>query len=721
MSNTNIRSDISDQFNIGNDTNESNSSRLRSRRAASAPQQDPLSESEVDPELVDMDSGEEYIEEFSDEEWQAPSNTTREDNYYTESDNENDEEAAERVRALFSSDEEEEYEDDENEANQFLEEDKSLQKQKEKRIAKMTKSLAIKDEARIYYNLAIKEYEENRFGDAIAMLEEAIKIDPNSKLPYVLLDAIYSDIGDVDKALRAKVAAALLDRNKDDWIDVARISVELGKLDQAVVFYERAIGLDTSDTTIMFDLFELLLSMNKLEQACTLMKKIHDIHPANPEYTNRLGQVYMLQGQLQDAVNLFENILQQNKESSFIDPEIIQPFGWSELNSLAELYYKQKAWHKTIREVKSIARWILERKDETWWEDQNDDAEFDERRLEIKRSDKGKLRLDEPEKYELPLDIRVKLLLSRLQLENIEEAKHHNRFLLEADPHIYLDLFWEVGTTFMNCGYYELALELLFKLLQTDNTASELLLAIGKCEMGIRNWDEAEKWFRLVIKHDPYNVEALVGLAETCYALDRDEEARSLIEEVQLVRNEIKEKEQMKEHQDRPAIDDSSLYQETERSSGTRKIPSRAEKKRAEAEADAIVEKSFRELQRYWTQIASNINNMVAVTEWTQIANTLVNIFLSVKRFYSRHGSRLTIFQRGEDADIYARLEKLSLSIKENEIDSEADSGGVIKAFRGLPIDTWFDIFMQVWFHDLHLYWQQYTNTFLVCTFACCL
>src|SRR5690606_35682586 len=102
---------------------------------------------------------------------------------------------------------------------------------------------------------------------------------------------------------------------------------------------------------------------------------------------------------------------------------------------------------------------------------------------------------------------------------------------------------------FMNCGYYELALELLFKLLQTDNTASELLLAIGKCEMGIRNWDEAEKWFRLVIKHDPYNVEALVGLAETCYALDRDEEARSLIEEVQLVRNEIKEKEQMKEHQ----------------------------------------------------------------------------------------------------------------------------------------------------------------------------
>ena len=90
MSNTNIRSDISDQFNIGNDTNESNSSRLRSRRAASAPQQDPLSESEVDPELVDMDSGEEYIEEFSDEEWQAPSNTTREDNYYTESDKEND-------------------------------------------------------------------------------------------------------------------------------------------------------------------------------------------------------------------------------------------------------------------------------------------------------------------------------------------------------------------------------------------------------------------------------------------------------------------------------------------------------------------------------------------------------------------------------------------------------------------------------------------------------
>lgn len=693
MPNKNKQSNISN-YTENSDTNESNSTRLRTRRATSVnTTQAALSGSELDAEFSGIDSGEEYVENSSEEEWQAPSNTTKDTNYF-QSDSENDDEAAARVRALFSSDEE--YEDEEDEATRFMEEDEALQKQKEKRISKVSKTLDIKDEARIYYNLAIKEYEENRFGDAIAMLEEAIKIDPNSKLPYVLLDAIYSDIGDIDKALRAKVAAALLDRNKDDWIDVARISVDQGKFDQAVVFYERAIGLDPSDTTIMFDLFELLLSMNKLDQACSLMKKIHEIQPANPEYTNKLGQIYMLQGQVQDAVNLFENILQKNKENSFIDPEVIQPFGWSELNSLAELYYKQKAWHKTIREIKSIARWILERKDETWWDDQKDDAEFDERRLEIKRSDRGKSRVDEPEKYELPLDIRVKLLLSRLQLDDIEEAKQHNRFLLEADPTIYLDLFWEVGTTFMNAGYYDIGLQILYKLLQTDNTASELLIAIGKCEMGIKNWDEAENRFRFVIKHDPYNIEALVGLAETCYALDRDDEARNLIEEVQQIRNELKKHEKEKELDENHEVDDSDLFQKNEKPLNTRKVTSRSEKKRAEVEADAIVEKNFRDLQRYWTQIASNINNMVAVTEWTQIANNMVNMFLSVKRFYHRHGSRLTIFQRGEDADIDARLEKLSLSIKENYIDSEADNEDVIQIFRGLPIDTWFDIFMQV-------------------------
>lgn len=693
MSNKNKQSNILNHTK-NFDANESNSTRLRTRRATSVnTTRAALSDSELDAEFSGIDSGEEYMENSSEEEWQAPSNTTKDTNYF-QSDSENDDEAAARVRALFSSDEE--YEDEEDEATRFIEEDEALQKQKDKRISKVPKSLDIKDEARIYYNLAIKEYEENRFGDAIAMLEEAIKIDPNSKLPYVLLDAIYSDIGDIDKALRAKVAAALLDRNKDDWIDVARISVDQGKFDQAVVFYERAIGLDPSDTTIMFDLFELLVSMNKLDQACSLMKKIHEIQPANPEYTNKLGQIYMLQGQIQDAVNLFENILQKNKESSFIDPEVIQPFGWSELNSLAELYYKQKAWHKTIREIKSIARWILERKDETWWDDQKDDTEFDERRLDIKRSDRGKSRVDEPEKYELPLDIRVKLLLSRLQLDDIEEAKQHNKFLLEADPTIYLDLFWEVGTTFMNAGYYDLGLQLLNKLLQTDNTASELLIAIGKCEMGVKNWDEAETRFRFVIKHDPYNIEALVGLAETCYALDRDDEARTLIEEVQQIRHELTKHEKEKEIDENHEVDDSDLFQKSEKPSNTRKVTSRSEKKRAEVEADAIVEKNFRDLQRYWTQIASNINNMVAVTEWTQIANNMVNMFLSVKRFYHRHGSRLTIFQRGEDADIDARLEKLSLSIKENYIDSEADNEDVIQIFRGLPIDTWFDIFMQV-------------------------
>lgn len=577
-------------------------------------------------------------------------------------------EVVQQLHALFSSEDEDDEDEDAN--MDFLEDGDNGTNKRKKAKKKVAKTLPMKEEATIFYQLAQKEYAKGNFEDAIIMIEETIKIDPNSKLPYVLLDAIYLDQGDTDKALKAKVAAALLDKNKDDWIDVARISVEKELYDQAILFYRRAINLDDGDYYTMYELVELYIRVSQLSQACDLMKKIHTIYPASAEYTSQLARIYMMQDMLQDAVNLFENILLQNKENPYVDPELVQPFGWSELNSLAELYYKQGAWHKAIRSIKSISRWLLDRGSETWWDEQKTDAEFDERRFEIKRVEKARGK-DDPSKYQIPLDIRAKLLLSRLQLGDIEEAKHHSKFLLDSDPDVYLDLFWEVGSEFMELGYYDTGLQLLVKLLDNGDAPSELLLAIGKCEMGLEKWDEAEIQFRAVLRSDPQNLEALVGLAETCYALDRDSEARVLIEEVQDLRQDLKRRKSTpskKENTSPEEDDNSTFYRRTKKkqTAWPRRL-TKAELEQAERQATAKVESNFRTLQRYWSQLAQNINNMVAVAEWTQIASGLVEMILSVKRF-NRRGARLTIFQKGLDADIDARLEKLNSRIKENEI-----------------------------------------------------
>lgn len=617
-----------------------------------------------------------------------------------------DSEVVQQIRDLFSSDDE----DLDDEAMNAMYEDimeegydkETLKKMNKKKRKQLLRPSKMKDEANVYYQLAQKEYENNALEDAILMCEEAIKHDPDSKLPYWLLDVIYSDLGDVEKSLKAKVAAALLDKNADEWIDVARISADLGHLDQATIFYSRAIELDETDVATMFELVELYLKLNKISPARDVMVRAHRVEPANPEVTNQLGRIYLMQGMIQDAVNLFENILQQNKDTAFLDPEQVQPFRWSELNSLAELYYKQKAWHKTIRSIKSIARWLLERGNETWWDDVKNDAEFDERRDQVKKN----LSKENEEQYQLPLDIRVKLLMARMQLGDFDEAREHTKILLKGEPEVYLDLYWEVGVEYMELGHYEEGLELLNQLLPIgDQAPSDLLLAIGKCEMGLKNWTQAENLFRLVLESDPENIEALVGLAETCYALNRDDEALAYIEEVRDIRQAHELREQDKSAENKDKEDDPTSFYKKRRTRESKtttsaKTVSKLEKMQAEQKAIATVETNFRTLQRYWSQLAQNINNMVAVTEWTQIANGLVNMFLSVKRFYHRHGTRLTIFQKGEDADIDARLEKLSVRLKEVDNDADAqetqEKGEVVKVYRGLPIDTWFDIFMQV-------------------------
>ena len=346
--------------------------RSRTRKQSSQLQSNILSESEsengsrakLDNEPNDSED-DEYINGSSEDEVKSKSDESDDDFHLPPGLGGRDTrppEVVRQLRELFSSDEDDDYEDDGD--IDFLPENdmqkSDISSKKRRGGGGVMKPLPIKEEARIYYYLAQQEYEKGDLPSSVVMVEEAIKLDPNSKLPYVLLDTIYSDLGDSEKALKAKVAAALLDKNKDDWIDIARISVEQGQLDQAALFYGRAIELDESDYQTMYELVELYMRMSKLPQACELMKKVHNMYPANQEFTSQLARIYMMQGMLQDAVNLFENILLQNKENSFIDSDFFQPFGWSELNNLSELYFRHKAWHKNIRSIKSISRWILE-------------------------------------------------------------------------------------------------------------------------------------------------------------------------------------------------------------------------------------------------------------------------------------------------------------------------------------------------------------------------
>jgi general transcription factor 3C polypeptide 3 (transcription factor C subunit 4) len=140
------------------------------------------------------------------------------------------------------------------------------------------------------------------------------------------------------------------------------------------------------------------------------------------------------------------------------EPEVV--FSWQLLHNLTELYESKKQYRKAIRTIKSAGRWILGRASETWWDDVRDDSEFDNRRRTNKRFTKSPYANDDS-KYELPIDIRVRLLLFRLKLNDYEnDMIPHVNNLKEYPPETHSDLYMTVGAALQDAGQHTTALDL---------------------------------------------------------------------------------------------------------------------------------------------------------------------------------------------------------------------------------------------------------------------
>ena len=121
------------------------------------------------------------------------------------------------------------------------------------------------------------------------------------------------------------------------------------------------------------------------------------------------------------------------------------PFDWSSLNIIAELSLKSgEKSNESIKTIKKCARWIQHHELQKCWDDVVDDSEFDNRRLKSNRFDS--LPDDEKSKsYILPIDIRVRLGLLRLENESFVEAMNHFQFLYDENFSDVADLNYEVG------------------------------------------------------------------------------------------------------------------------------------------------------------------------------------------------------------------------------------------------------------------------------------
>jgi general transcription factor 3C polypeptide 3 (transcription factor C subunit 4) len=592
---------------------------------------------------------------------------------------------------------------------EFEEEDRDGQK-KVKKSKSGGSGHQLSHEVKMLLSECTRAFTDMDYATAIQLAETAVQEDKNAKEAYILLAAIHEELGNMEKVRLAKAAAMYLDkRNAEGWKEIAQMSVESNHLYDALEFYTQAISADGKDLEAMNGKIDVLEQIGDIRKAVDVLKKMRKVDPTNAETLVRMAHNLTELNKTSEAVALYEDLLDRNQDP-YIDRRNLQEFGFSELNVLIELYFVQRAWIKSIKTIKRVSRWILERGDETFWDEVKDDSEFDSRRFRNKRLERCDS-YNSPEKFSLPIDIRVKLLLCRVRVGDYDEASMHLSYLKELDAAEYGDLYLEVGKTLQQYGHYSDALEL-YVLLDnaSDYSDLDLMSRIGQCEFAIGRVDEAERTYRVVLENDPDNVETMVALAEILGHTGRTVEAKDLLEDVSRLREELQQEE---DEAPPPRIyeenEETSLISKEGRPRNKTVAANRKNRRMTQSErlaqehrAIAFVEDTYAQLQRY--DAGMEAGNPAAVSEWLRLAQKLVDMFTSIKKFFPSDKNRVftgieTKGRRRGAMNLDDRVQQIQSRIDEAQL----EEGGTKNAstpvqkdsFRGLKFDTWFDLFMR--------------------------
>lgn len=566
-------------------------------------------------------------------------------------------------------------------------------------------------EVKMYLSQASECYINKQLDKAIELLGRAVQLDPKAYQAFKLLVTIYDELGDADRALTANLAAAILNhRAKDDWLAAAERSHAIGGerlLDQAIYCYSKVLQVDAQDESALTERAGLYMDKEIWKKAEVDLKRLLELSPSDEAVVRTLGYVYTRQGREGDAIQLYEGILQERLEQKS-DSDNLQPFTFTQLNYLLDMYVRTESWGKVLIKGKTVARWLLGRGDETWWDEYalETDSEYDERRKNFDKYKRSNVTMQRAQDaYLLPVEIRAHICIARLKVgdaSSLVEARCHLDVFMEEDFAVFADIFLSLGQAFLDAGLYAEALDLLTPLVRHDAdvvSQTDLYLAMAGALHHLGHYEDAEQAYLTVSNIDPNNVDAMLGLAESYHFQERYDECTSIVDEIRDLRakqkrEELERKRETGELVGGDAADAEAVVFVARQRQSTK--PSIKEKELLERKATQACRDKFAVLDRH--RMGMLQGHAVSVYEWMTVASELVDSFSSVRQFYPSDKRRafkgMTLSNKRKDKmDVDHRIEMLTTRLEEDAIEDEDTHN--LKEFREISFSTWFDMFME--------------------------
>jgi len=163
--------------------------------------------------------------------------------------------------------------------------------------------------------LAICTYLQTRYWkDSITLYERAIKVTENNYIAHFNITQPLFEQGRVQEAIRHDYEAL---RINPDYVEALNglgfIYTRLGRIDEAIPLYNKALQLDPSVNTYL-NLGVALTNSGKLQEAEKVYEKILAIQPQNASARNDFGVVLCRLGKYDRAIEHFNKALQINPQ-----------------------------------------------------------------------------------------------------------------------------------------------------------------------------------------------------------------------------------------------------------------------------------------------------------------------------------------------------------------------------------------------------------------------
>lgn len=240
---------------------------------------------------------------------------------------------------------------------------------------------------RAYLKMALRTGDESWIQKVYEEANNALEVVPQHYISFYYLGIIYQILSEkfgrdtIDDAIVCYKKAIGLDTFQAPFHgNLAGLYLQKGDLDSAIEEYYKAYLIRPGESNYTGRLTSALLQKNNLDRAIILLKKTTKRNPAEPAYYHKLGVVFNRKGMHEEAIKNFKIALELKPgepvythslantlafQGKYADAEqILQTFKRTNpdrpdaniLALLVTIYYKNGDWEKVISECEQIIR-----------------------------------------------------------------------------------------------------------------------------------------------------------------------------------------------------------------------------------------------------------------------------------------------------------------------------------------------------------------------------